>query len=120
MKNRLKKKLTKRLSIKARVRKKISGTSIRPRLAVFKSNMHFYAQAIDDENGQTLACASTVEEGGRSIESTKDKAVYVGGTIADRLGEKGIKEVVFDRSGYPYHGNIKLLADTAREKGLKF
>jgi large subunit ribosomal protein L18 len=87
---------------------------------VFKSNLHFYAQAIDDENGQTLATASTVEEGGRSIGTSKDKATYVGGVIAERLGEKGIKEVVFDRSGYPYHGNIKLLADSAREKGLKF
>lgn len=117
---RLQKKNAKRLNIKARVRKKISGTSLRPRLSVFKSNIHFYAQAIDDESGLTLACASTVEEGGRTIEGSKDKATYVGGTIAERLGEKGIKEVVFDRSGYPYHGNIKLLADSAREKGLKF
>jgi len=117
---RLKKKFIKRQNIKARVRKKISGTSLRPRLSVFKSNLHFYAQAIDDENGQTLATASTVEEGGRNIEASKDKATYVGGTIAERLNQKGIKEVVFDRSGYPYHGNIKLLADSARERGLKF
>jgi large subunit ribosomal protein L18 len=117
---RIKKKNAKRLNIKARVRKKISGTSLRPRLSVFKSNLHFYVQAIDDESGQTLASASTVEEGGKTIEGTKDRAAYVGGTIAERLGEKGVKEVVFDRSSYPYHGNIKHLADTAREKGLKF
>lgn len=117
---RLQKKINKRQNIKARVRKKISGTALRPRLSVFKSNLHFYAQAIDDENGKTLASASTVEEGGKTIEGSKGKATFVGGTIAERLGEKGIKEVVFDRSGYPYHGNLKLLADTAREKGLKF
>ena len=87
---------------------------------MFRSNLHYYAQAIDDENGMTLASASTIEEGGRGIEGNKEQATYVGGTIAQRLEEKGIKEVVFDRSSYPYHGNIKLLADSAREKGLKF
>lgn len=120
MKNRLKRKNLKRTNIKARVRKKISGTAERPRLSVFRSNQHFYVQAIDDVSGQTLAAASTVEEGGRDFSKSDEKAKFVGETIAERLAEKGLAEAVFDRSSYPYHGNVKVLAEAAREKGLKF
>ena len=118
--NRIKQKTQKRRNIKARVRKKIPGCAVRPRLSVFRSNLHFYVQAIDDENGVTLASASTTEKAGRDITAKADQAKYVGETIATRLSEKGVKELVFDRSGYAYHGNVKLLADTIREKGLKF
>ena len=117
--NRIKQKTQKRRNIKARVRKKISGCAVRPRLTVFRSNLHFYAQAIDDENGVTLASASTVEKAGRELTSKADQAKYVGESIATRLSEKGLNELVFDRSGYAYHGNVKLFADTVREKGLK-
>jgi large subunit ribosomal protein L18 len=120
MKNRLKKKVARRQSVQKRVRKKVSGTGARPRLAIFRSNAHFYAQIIDDEQGQTLVAASTVEKAGRELKTTAERAVFVGETIAARATEKGLTTVVFDRSGYPYHGNVKLLAEKAREKGLQF
>jgi len=105
----------------ARVRAKINGTAARPRLNVFRSNKHIYAQLIDDMNGVTLASASTLEkdlglEGTNSVEA----AVKVGELVAKRASEKGIKSVVFDRGGYLYHGRIKALADAARENGLEF
>jgi len=118
--NRLKQKTQKRSNIKARVRKKISGSSSRPRLTIFRSHLHFYAQAIDDENGVTLASASTVEKAGRDLKTQAEQAKFVGESIAARLNEKGVVQLVFDRSGYAYHGNVKLLADTVRENGLKF
>lgn len=103
----------------ARVRKKISGTSERPRLNVFRSGKHIYAQIIDDTQGHTLASASTLNN---DIEHTgnKEAARLVGEQIAKKALEQDITEVVFDRGGYLYHGRIKELADSAREAGLKF
>lgn len=106
-----------------RLRNSISGTPVKPRLAVFRSNKHIYAQVIDDLAGHTLASASTMEKSiGSTLKSTSDKeaAVAVGSAIAKRAMEKGIKQVVFDRGGYLYHGKVKVLADSAREAGLQF
>jgi large subunit ribosomal protein L18 len=105
-----------------RVRTKIVGTAERPRLCVFRSLKHMYAQIIDDNGGRTLVSASTLdkeiraEAGGNNLASAKQ----VGQLVAKRALEKGIGEVVFDRGGYLYHGRIKSLADSAREAGLKF
>ena len=106
-----------------RMRNRFSGTPERPRLAVFRSNNHMYAQIIDDTVGKTLAAASTVEKEIKAeLEKTNDKAAaaYVGTVIAKRALEKGIKEVVFDRGGFIYQGKIQALADAAREAGLVF
>jgi large subunit ribosomal protein L18 len=103
-----------------RVRKKILGTPERPRLAVFRSNRHIYAQLIDDVGGTTLASASTVEPELRGAENPAEAASRVGSAVADRALEKGIKSVVFDRGGFLYHGSVKSLADAARAKGLEF
>lgn len=106
-----------------RVRKKISGTPERPRLAVFRSNEHIYAQVIDDVNGTTLASASTVDKnlrGDVAGKPPKEQAKAVGMAIAERAKASGIEAVVFDRGGFPYHGRIKALADGSREAGLKF
>jgi large subunit ribosomal protein L18 len=105
----------------ARVRAKLSGTAARPRLNVFRSNKHIYAQIIDDMSGVTLASASTIEKD-LNLESTSnlDAAKLVGELVAKRAVEKGITAVVFDRGGYLYHGRIQALADTARENGLQF
>ena len=104
-----------------RVRAKLSGTSARPRLNVFRSNKHLYAQLIDDMSGVTLASASTMEKD-LNLESTSnvDAAKLVGELVAKRAVEKGITAVVFDRGGYLYHGRIQALADAARENGLQF
>ena len=104
-----------------RVRKKISGTSERPRLCVFRSSNHIYAQIIDDVAGHTLVSASTLDKSA-DLASTKNKEAskFVGELVAKRASERGITEVVFDRGGYIYHGRIKELADSAREAGLKF
>jgi large subunit ribosomal protein L18 len=105
----------------ARVRSKLSGTEARPRLNVFRSNKHIYAQLIDDVNGVTVASASTLD---KEVELTAtgnaDAAVKVGELVAKRAVEKGVKAVVFDRGGYLYHGRVKALADAARENGLEF
>jgi len=106
-----------------RMRNRFAGTAERPRLAVFRSNNHMYAQIIDDSVGNTLVAASTVEkEAKEALEHTNDTdaAVYVGTLIAKRALEKGIEEVVFDRGGFVYHGKVQALADAAREAGLKF
>ncbi len=102
-----------------RVRNKLSGTAECPRLNVFRSNTHIYAQLIDDVAGVTLASASSTDE---SIEkATKtEQASAVGKLIAERALDKGVKAVVFDRGGYLYHGRVKALAEAAREKGLEF
>ncbi|QDP38901.1 50S ribosomal protein L18 [Radiobacillus deserti] len=104
-----------------RVRKNLFGTAERPRLNVYRSNKHIYAQLIDDESGVTLASASTVDNG-LSVEATSnvEAAQKVGELIATRAQEKGLKNVVFDRGGYLYHGRVKALADAAREAGLEF
>ena len=106
-----------------KIRNRFSGTAERPRLAVFRSNNHMYAQIIDDTVGNTLVAASTVEKEVRAeLEKTKnvDAAAYLGTVIAKRAIEKGIDTVVFDRGGFIYHGKIAALADAAREAGLKF
>ena len=106
-----------------KVRKRLSGTAERPRLAVFRSNSHMYAQIIDDSVGNTLVAASTLEKAAREeLEHTNDVAAasYVGTLIAKRALEKGIEEVVFDRGGFIYQGKIAALADAAREAGLEF
>lgn len=103
-----------------RVRAKISGTAECPRLNVFRSSKHIYAQIIDDINGVTLASASSLTEGFEGNGSNKDGAREVGKLIAKNAIEKGISEVVFDRGGYIYHGRIQELAEGAREGGLKF
>ena len=103
-----------------RVRKKISGTTERPRLAVYRSEKNIYAQIIDDINGTTLVSASSLDKEFNGLGSNKEAAKVVGETIAKRAIEKGIKEVVFDRGGYVYHGRIQNLAEGAREAGLQF
>ena len=106
-----------RLRRHARVRRKISGTAARPRLNVFRSSKHIYAQIIDDTQGKTLASASSLGlEGG----SNKDAAKQVGLLIAQKAKEAGIVDVVFDRGGYVYHGRVQALAEGAREGGLNF
>ena len=112
-----------RRRIRYRIRKRLAGTAERPRLAIFRSDKHIYAQAIDDAGGVTLACASTLDKelkGRVPRGGNVDAAKVVGGEIAARLKGKGIEAVVFDRGGYLYHGRIKALADAAREAGLKF
>ena len=106
-----------------KIRNRFSGTAERPRLAVFRSNNHMYAQIIDDTVGNTLVAASTVEKEVKAeLEKTNnvDAAAYLGTVIAKRAIEKGIKEVVFDRGGFIYQGKIKALAEAAREAGLEF
>jgi len=106
-----------------RIRGRLTGTAERPRLNVFRSNAHIYAQVIDDTIGHTLAAASTVDAGLRPqmAENTKqEEAKLVGKLIAERALAVGIEQVVFDRGGYKYHGRIQALADAAREAGLKF
>ncbi len=115
-----------RTKIHIRIRKKIAGTTERPRLSIYRSVSHVYAQVIDDSKGETLVSAGTVEKGkgqkgdkrptGGNVASAKE----VGKLIAERAKEKGIKKVVFDRGGYLYHGRVKALADAAREAGLEF
>lgn len=113
-----------RLQRHLRVRKRVSGTPQRPRLVVFRSNQHMYAQVVDDSTGHTLAAAGTLEPNVRSQVNNKganvDAAKAVGALIAQRALEKGVEQVVFDRAGYLYHGRVAALAAAAREAGLKF
>ena len=116
-------KLEQRQKIRYRIRKKVAGTATKPRLAIFRSNSDIYAQLIDDVKGTTLAAASSLEKTMREGAKTGANiaaAKAVGKLIAERAKEKGIKDVVFDRGGYLYHGRIKALADAAREGGLNF
>ncbi len=106
-----------------KLRNRFSGTAERPRLAVFRSNNHMYAQIIDDTVGNTLVSASTLQKDVKAnLEKTNnvDAAAYLGKVIAEKAIEKGIKDVVFDRGGFIYHGKIQALADAAREAGLNF
>ena len=106
-----------------RIRNRFSGTAERPRLAVFRSNNHMYAQVIDDVAGKTLVSASTLEKDIKAeLKNTDDieAATKVGDVVAKRALEKGIKAVVFDRGGYIYHGKVKAVAEAAREAGLEF
>ena len=107
--------------IHVRIRKKLQGTTERPRLAIFRSTAHIYAQVIDDSKGVTLVAASSTEKAtelktGGNVEAAK----AIGKRVAERAKENGIKKVVFDRGGYIYHGRVKALADAAREAGLEF
>jgi large subunit ribosomal protein L18 len=112
--------------IKHRIRKRVSGTTERPRLTVFRSLAHMYAQVVDDRTGSTIAAASSVEPAikaslaGDARGSNKAGAEAVGRAIAERLKAKGITRVVFDRNGFLYHGRIKAIADAARQAGLEF
>ncbi len=111
---------TARIKRHQRVRGKISGTAERPRLSVFRSEKHIYAQIIDDVAGRTLVSASSVEKGFEGLGGNKEAARKVGKTVAERAVKAGIEEVVFDRGGYIYHGRVQELAEGAREGGLKF
>jgi len=108
-----------RQRIHARIRRKLAGTTERPRLSVHRSLNHIYAQVIDDQTGETLASASTLAvkaKTGGNVAAAKE----IGKAIAEKAQEKGVKKVVFDRGGYLYHGRVKALADAAREAGLEF
>jgi large subunit ribosomal protein L18 len=111
-------KVKRRLRIRQGIRRRIAGTAEKPRLSVFKSNKGIYAQLIDDENGHTLAAASSkeIKDSGVNVETAKE----VGKKIAEKADSNGVKEVVFDRGGYIYHGRVKALAEGAREGGLNF
>jgi large subunit ribosomal protein L18 len=112
-----------RLRIHRRIRKKVSGIEARPRLCVFRSNKHIYAQIVDDAHGKTLTAASTLDADAKSKVKNGGNiaaAKVVGQIVAKRAIEKGINAVLFDRGGYIYHGRVKALADAAREAGLKF
>jgi large subunit ribosomal protein L18 len=109
-----------RLRRHARVRKTLTGTAGRPRLAVFRSLGHIYAQVIDDSKGATLAAASDLEKEFKSKGNKTAAATAVGELIGKRAVEKGLKQVVFDRGGFQYHGRVKALADGARKAGLEF
>ena len=112
--------------IHKRIRRKLSGTAARPRLAVFRSVAHIYAQVIDDVAGATVVSASSVDKlaegatGGKKKGGNVAAAKAIGKLVAERAKEKGIKSVVFDRGGYQYHGRVKALADAARAAGLEF
>ncbi len=112
-------KVLRREKIKARIRRKISGTAAKPRLSVFRSNTHIYAQLVDDLTGTTLAAAHSSELGELTGNKT-DQSKAIGLKLAEKAGAAGISTVVFDRNGYLYHGRVKALAEGAREGGLKF
>jgi len=114
-------KALRREKIKFRVRKKIAGTAQRPRLSVFRSNTDIYVQLIDDDNAKTLAAASSRDKDIAAQKASKsEKSKLVGGAIARKAAELGLKDVVFDRGGYLYHGRVKAVAEGAREGGLTF
>jgi large subunit ribosomal protein L18 len=123
---RIKTKEDRRDRIKHRIRKRVAGNEQRPRLTVFRSVAHMYVQVVDDMSGQTIASASTVEPTVKGALEQKARggniegAKAIGRTIAQRLIEKGVKRVVFDRNGFLYHGRVKAVADAAREAGLEF
>jgi large subunit ribosomal protein L18 len=113
-------KINRRAKIKRRIRKKITGTSMVPRLSVFRSNKQIYAQVIDDSTGKTLASASSYKNKAADKKTKVEQAAIVGKELAEKATKAGIEAVVFDRNGYLYHGRVKSLADSAREGGLKF
>jgi large subunit ribosomal protein L18 len=123
---RIKNKEDRRDRIKYRIRKRVQGTDGRPRLTVFRSVTHMYVQVVDDMTGRTIAAASTVEPAVKGVLPKEASggnvagAKAIGKTIAERLLEKGVKRVVFDRNGFLYHGRVKAVADAAREAGLEF
>ena len=109
-----------RLRIHKRIRNKLAGTGERPRLAVFRSLNHIYAQLIDDQQGRTVVAAETTEKDLRGKGGNLEGAKLIGKTVAERAKDKGIVKVVFDRGGYLYHGRVKALAEAARQAGLEF
>jgi large subunit ribosomal protein L18 len=109
-----------RLRVHKRIRRRVAGTPERPRLAVFRSVNHIYAQVIDDQQGHTLVAAASTEKDLRGKGGNVEGAKLIGKAVAQRAKEKGISKVVFDRGGYLYHGRVKALADAAREAGLEF
>jgi large subunit ribosomal protein L18 len=112
-----------RLKRQKRIRKRVMGCTERPRLSVFRSAKHIYAQIIDDTQGETLVSASSVEKGVKELpkfESKIAQATHIGKLVAERAREKGLETVVFDRNGFLYHGRIKAVSEGAREAGLKF
>ena len=112
-----------RIKRRQRIRKRVKGTSGRPRLCVFRSAKHIYAQIIDDSSGLTLASASSTEADIRkqdTFESKVDMATFIGKQVGERAQGKGIKQVVFDRNGFLYHGRVKAVSEGARESGLEF
>ena len=113
-------KVLRRAKIKRRIRKKVTGTSLIPRLSVYRSNKQIYAQLIDDATGKTLASAGSFKQKEAQNVNKITQATMIGRKIAEKAQEVGIKTVVFDRNGYLYHGRVKSLADSAREGGLKF
>jgi large subunit ribosomal protein L18 len=115
-------KLEKRIKVRKRIRKRVHGTADKPRLSVFRSNRHIYAQLIDDNRGVTLAsaCSREKEIADKTGMKKTEQAALVGKLLAVKCKEKGIDSVVFDRGGYKYHGRVKSLANAAREGGLKF
>lgn len=123
---RIKTKEDRRDRIKHRIRKRVRGTEARPRLTVYRSVAHIYVQVVDDMTGRTIASASSVEPSVKSALGTQSKggnvagAQVIGKTIARRLLDKGVTQVVFDRNGFLYHGRVKAVADAAREAGLEF
>lgn len=115
-------KLERRSRIRMRIRKKISGTAEMPRLAIYRSNKQIYVQVVDDQSRSTILSASSKEKEVAAVTGVKktEQARLVGKLLATKCKDKGIEKVVFDRSGYKYHGRVKSLADAAREGGLKF
>jgi large subunit ribosomal protein L18 len=113
-------KTRKRDKRKFHIRKRVEGTTARPRLTVYKSNKYMYLQAIDDVEGKTLAAASTLEESLKGVKRNLAGAAQLGEEMGKRLKEKNIAEVVFDRNGYLYHGIVKAMADGARKAGIQF
>jgi len=113
-------KINRRAKIKRRIRKKVFGTAQLPRLTVFRSNKQIYAQLIDDTNGVTLVSSSSYKNTAADKLTKVDQAALVGKEVAAKAIKAGIEKVVFDRNGYLYHGRVKSLADSARERGLKF
>jgi large subunit ribosomal protein L18 len=109
-----------RQRIHTRIRRKVRGTTERPRLAIFRSVAHIYAQVIDDAKGVTIVAASSSEKGSTATGGNVAAAKEIGKRVAERAKEKGITRIVFDRGGYLYHGRVKALADAAREAGLEF
>ena len=114
-------KVSARRKIRFRIRKKVNGNAVKPRLSVFRSNMEIYVQLVNDENGTTIAAASSKEKDIAAQKITKvEKSKLVGAAVARKASELGIKDVVFDRGGYIYHGRVKAVAEGAREGGLQF
>ncbi len=113
-------KIARRARIKTSIRTRLRGTTVRPRLTVYRSNSEIYAQVIDDEQGRTLVSAGSLKDASAHKAAGTEQAKIVGKAIAEKAKAAGIEQVVFDRNGYLYHGRVKALADAAREAGLNF